>query len=103
MSVVTTLGQFVYTLPKIADAGDPPCTDNTWTATTTSNAPSARAVHTAVWTGSEMIVWGGGTFPRHTLTPAGDTIQHEQLDSHQHHQRAHLPESFTRQCGPAVK
>src|SRR5262249_5654369 len=24
------------------------------------NAPSARAAHTAVWTGSEMIVWGGG-------------------------------------------
>ncbi|MEX1117846.1 MAG: hypothetical protein WEB60_03545 [Terrimicrobiaceae bacterium] len=23
------------------------------------NAPSARSVHTAVWTGSEMIVWGG--------------------------------------------
>ena len=60
MSVVKTLGQVVYTLPRIADAGDPPCTDNTWTATTTSNAPSARADHTAVWTGSEMIVWGGG-------------------------------------------
>ena len=27
MSVATTLGQVVYTLPKIADAGDPPCTD----------------------------------------------------------------------------
>ena len=32
-----------------------------WTATTTSNAPSARTGHTAVWTGSEMIVWGGRT------------------------------------------
>ena len=31
-----------------------PSTDS-WTA----NAPSARYVHTAVWTGSEMIVWGG--------------------------------------------
>ena len=58
MSVVTTLGQVVYTLPKIADAGDPPCTDQ-WTATSTTNAPSARDGHTAVWTGSEMIVWGG--------------------------------------------
>ena len=44
MSVATTLGQVVYTLPRIADAGDPPCTDNTWTATSTTNAPSARAV-----------------------------------------------------------
>ena len=27
MSVATTLGQVVYTLPEIADAGDPQCTD----------------------------------------------------------------------------
>jgi N-acetylneuraminic acid mutarotase len=59
MSVATTLGQVVYTLPEIADAGDPPCTDDTWTATTITNAPVARYLHTAVWTGSEMIVWGG--------------------------------------------
>jgi len=59
MPVATTLGQVVYTLPKIADAGDLPCTDQ-WGATTTANAPVARAGHTAVWTGSEMIVWGGG-------------------------------------------
>jgi N-acetylneuraminic acid mutarotase len=32
---------------------------NTWTATSTTNAPTARAGHTAIWTGSEMIVWGG--------------------------------------------
>jgi hypothetical protein len=35
-----------------------PNTD-TWTATTTANAPTHRALHTAVWTGSEMIVWAG--------------------------------------------
>jgi N-acetylneuraminic acid mutarotase len=35
-----------------------PVTD-TWTSTTTTGAPSARAHHTAVWTGSKMIVWGG--------------------------------------------
>src|SRR6185436_7552794 len=35
-----------------------PNTDS-WTATTTTNAPTARFGHTAVWTGSEMIVWGG--------------------------------------------
>jgi serine/threonine protein kinase/N-acetylneuraminic acid mutarotase len=35
------------------------CTDGTWTPTTLINAPTARYVHTAVWTGSEMIVWGG--------------------------------------------
>jgi N-acetylneuraminic acid mutarotase len=35
-----------------------PSTDN-WTATSTANAPSGRWGHTAVWTGSEMIIWGG--------------------------------------------
>ena len=35
-----------------------PTTDS-WTATSTINAPSGRIWHTAVWTGSEMLVWGG--------------------------------------------
>ena len=30
-----------------------------WTAVTTTAAPAARYNHTAVWTGSELIVWGG--------------------------------------------
>jgi hypothetical protein len=34
-----------------------PSTDGS-TTTNTSNAPSARYGHTAVWTGNEMIVWG---------------------------------------------
>ena|SRR5436853_241169 len=36
-----------------------PVTDS-WTATSTTNAPDARSGHTAIWTGSNMIVWGGG-------------------------------------------
>jgi N-acetylneuraminic acid mutarotase len=35
-----------------------PLTDS-WSATATTAAPSARDVHTAVWTGSRMVVWGG--------------------------------------------
>ncbi len=35
-----------------------PVTD-TWTPMTTTGAPAAREVPTAVWTGSRMIVWGG--------------------------------------------
>ena len=35
-----------------------PSTDS-WVTTSTTNAPAGRADHTAVWTGSEMIVWGG--------------------------------------------
>ena len=48
-----------YTLPSVAQplAG---CTEDTWTPTSLTNVPSARAGHTAVWTGSEMIIWGGG-------------------------------------------
>jgi len=34
-------------------------TMNTWILTATANAPDARGGHTAVWTGSEVIVWGG--------------------------------------------
>jgi N-acetylneuraminic acid mutarotase len=51
---ITTLGEATYTLPEID-----PCTDDTWTPTSTTNAPEGREVPTAVWTGSEMIVWGG--------------------------------------------
>ena len=35
-----------------------PSTDN-WVATTTTDAPDGRQLHTAVWIGTEMIVWGG--------------------------------------------
>ncbi len=35
-----------------------PATD-TWTALPATGAPSARSGHVAVWTGTEMIVWGG--------------------------------------------
>ena len=35
-----------------------PTTDS-WTATSNVSAPNARYLHTAVWTGGEMIVWGG--------------------------------------------
>jgi hypothetical protein len=35
------------------------CIDNAWSPTSTINAPSGRSHHTAVWTGTEMIVWGG--------------------------------------------
>ena len=40
-----------------ADIYDP-ATD-TWTVTLTENGPQSRKFHTAVWTGSSMLVWGG--------------------------------------------
>ncbi len=33
-----------------------------WTPTSTNNAPSPRSWHTAVWTGSRMIIWGGQSY-----------------------------------------
>jgi hypothetical protein len=39
-------------------AGYNPSTDS-WIATSIINAPTGRILHTAVWTGSEMIIWGG--------------------------------------------
>jgi hypothetical protein len=35
-----------------------PATDS-WTPTSTLDVPRGRSFHTAVWTGNEMIVWGG--------------------------------------------
>ncbi|MEW5987417.1 MAG: hypothetical protein AB1791_12350, partial [Chloroflexota bacterium] len=35
-----------------------PATD-TWATLSNVNAPEPRASHTAIWTGAEMIVWGG--------------------------------------------
>jgi N-acetylneuraminic acid mutarotase len=46
-----------YRLPEMSPWAD--CIDDTWAATTTVNAPEARDGHSALWTGSEMIVWGG--------------------------------------------
>ena len=63
-----------------------PSTDS-WIATSTTNAPDGRVRHTAVWTGSEMIVWGGyDSFSRFEHRRQIQS-QHEQLDRHQHHQR----------------
>jgi N-acetylneuraminic acid mutarotase len=49
-----------YVLPTISDAATG-CTPDTWTSTTTIHALPNRSQATAVWTGSEMIVWGGLT------------------------------------------
>jgi hypothetical protein len=46
------------TLPLNSGGQYDPVAD-TWTSTATTGAPTARFGHSAVWTGSEMIVWGG--------------------------------------------
>ena len=61
-----------YALPAISDGANG-CTDDTWTATSITNihAPSGRDDHTAVWTGSEMIVWGGNDGMGHYFNTGG--------------------------------
>ncbi len=45
-----------YTLPRTLATV---CGTDVWSSTSTSGVPSLRANHTAVWTGTEMIIWGG--------------------------------------------
>jgi hypothetical protein len=40
-----------------------PATDSWSTTSTGTNVPTPRQTHTAVWTGEEMIVWGGTVAP----------------------------------------
>ncbi len=55
-------GEVEYILPTLLGE---PCLDDSWRPTL--SIPEPRYEHTAVWTGSEMIVWGGfssvGNFP----------------------------------------
>jgi N-acetylneuraminic acid mutarotase len=53
--LVTATGN--YSLPTIPDGTG--CTGDSWAPTSVYNAPAGRSYHTAVWTGTEMIVWGG--------------------------------------------
>lgn len=46
-----------YDLPIAGGRYDP--SGDVWALTSTSGTPSGRYFHSAVWTGSRMIVWGG--------------------------------------------
>jgi hypothetical protein len=45
--------------------------DKPWQATTLDAAPSPREHHTAVWTGSRMLVWGGNVMGKPAVTDTG--------------------------------
>jgi len=52
--------------------------NNTWTAISSTNAPSARYAQATVWTGSRMIIWGGNNLTQDLYTgaiydPSGDS------------------------------
>jgi N-acetylneuraminic acid mutarotase len=44
---------------------------NSWSATTTTNAPLDREGESAVWTGSRMVIWGGYSFSNYAYTDTG--------------------------------
>jgi hypothetical protein len=44
---------------------------NAWTPTSTKGAPGARSHHVAVWTGTQMFVWGGKDASGSPLTTGG--------------------------------
>ena len=44
-----------------------------WTPTSITGAPAARTQHAAVWTGTEMIVWGGSPTVGGRYDPSTDT------------------------------
>ena len=63
MSVETVADPAVAIAPP-AESGAglslPPCgTDDTWVRDVLTSLPEERSLHTAVWTGNVMIVWGG--------------------------------------------
>ena len=92
-NALTFGGQYTVTLTGIRNASGYAMTSNytwsftvlpvgsgTWQPTATTNAPPPRYDHTAVWTGSEMIVWGGQNTGSVTNTgarydPANDAWQ----------------------------
>lgn len=63
-SEVIIWGGKINAVPPRTDIGSRynPTTD-TWSDTSLSGAPSIRSLHTAIWTGSQMIIWGGDASP----------------------------------------
>ena len=59
---------------------------NSWVASSMSNAPISRYRHTAVWTGTEMIVWGGYNVDTQQYFNTGVRVQsdYQQLACYQH-------------------
>jgi N-acetylneuraminic acid mutarotase len=69
-----TAGSFVLITRN--DGGRYNPTNDTWTAVSTNVPLSTRIGHTAVWTGKEMIVWGGSVLS----TPYGDGARYNPMN-----------------------
>ncbi len=76
------IGGGIQGVTKFNDGGRYNPTSDSWSATIASGAPTARYLHTAIWTGREMIVWGGaGPGLPERRRPLQPVLQY--LDGHQ--------------------
>src|SRR6185295_12028482 len=48
-----------------------------WRRLNSDGAPSSRTVHSAVWTGREMLIWGGRYLPDYTFLQTGASYDPE--------------------------
>ncbi|HUF38238.1 MAG TPA: cadherin-like domain-containing protein, partial [Anaerolineales bacterium] len=64
---------------------------DTWTATSTDHVIEAREFHTMVWTGSEILIWGGQTAKngythiggRYLLSSSGNSAPQTSADAYE--------------------
>lgn len=61
-------GYNVYIGQMYGDGARWDSTANSWLPVTSAGAPNARFYHTAVWTGDEMVVWGGLNYPTYDVS-----------------------------------
>ncbi len=80
---------------------------NSWTATSIgSNVPSVRVVHSAIWTGTEMIVWGALTGTARTTcrwARAGGMPPRRTLGCQRPRSTSPRADTGTRRCGRGPK
>jgi hypothetical protein len=67
--------------PTLTGGRYDPSTDAWQPTSTGANVPSARTGHTAVWTGSEMIIWGGGSSTGGRYDPSTDAWRPTSTDA----------------------
>ena len=74
-----------------------------WWEDVRQDLPAARSEHTAIWTGNEMIVWGGGASGRGSsriLPGYGRAIRSRERYLEADRTRAHSKKCATRWSGP---
>ena len=79
-----------------------PKTDS-WTPTGLVNAPLGRIAHTAIWSGTEMGIWGGVDSTFNDTNTAVDTIRLAIVGRLSAPGMRSLPGILTPQYGPGAK